>query len=151
MNYATIGLLQMNEPVMDFKKSCEYLAAKPDAIVDFPFDPDIYVYKVCNKIFAIISPTGNLSPQKTAQMNLKCDPFHALAVRDVFASVKPGWHMNKKHWNTLILDGSIPAGEIQRLIDHSYSLIISKLTKAQQNVLSLKYGPDALFQGLLAS
>lgn len=134
---------------MDFDQCCDYLANKPEATLEFPFDPEVYVYKVCNKIFAIISPSGNLSPQKSAQMNLKCDPHHAVAVRDVFSAIKPGWHMNKKHWNTLVLDNTLPAGEIQRLMDHSYSLIISKLSKAQQNQLCLKYPPEQLYQGLL--
>ena len=87
-------------------------------------------------------------PFLISQMNLKCDPFHAQELRDVFPAIIAGYHMNKKHWNTLILDGSLPASEITRLIDHSYALITHKLTRAQKAPLELKYGQEALYKGL---
>jgi predicted DNA-binding protein (MmcQ/YjbR family) len=133
---------------MDFKACSNYLASKPEATLDFPFDPDVYVYKVCGKMFALVSPSGNQTPEKHPQMNIKCDPDHALELRDVFEAVIPGYHMNKRHWNTIILDGSLPASEIQRMIDHSYALVAKKLTKAQRTPLELKYGPEALYQEL---
>lgn len=136
---------------MNFEQCCEYLASKPDAKLSFPFDKDMHVYKVCDKMFALISSTGMVSPNnpnKVAQMNLKCDPFHAQELRDVFSAIIPGYHMNKKHWNTLILDDSLPANEIKRLIDHSYALVASKLTRAQRTPLELKYPKDTLYQSL---
>ncbi len=69
-------------------------------------------------------------------VNLKCDPEEAVMLRDIFASVIPGYHMNKAQWNTIILDGSIPAGEVERMIDNSFSLVVSKMTKKdQQSIL----------------
>ena len=62
-------------------------------------------------------------------MNLKCDPQEAALLRDIFPAVIPGYHMSKIHWNTVILDGSIPKGEIQRMIDNSFMLVVSKMTK----------------------
>lgn len=136
---------------MNFQACQQYLADKPETQVSFPFGPEVYVYKVANKMFALLSPKGNRTdsnPQQHAQLNLKCDPFHAQELRDVFSAVIPGYHMNKKHWNTLILDGSLPPSEITRLIDHSYGLIVSKLTAAQRKPLELKYGPDTLYNVL---
>ena len=69
-------------------------------------------------------------------MNLKCDPDEAVMLRDIFPSVIPGYHMSKRLWNTIILDGSIPQGEIERMIDNSFKLVVSKMTKkAQQSLL----------------
>lgn len=133
---------------MNFKQTCQYLASKPEATLDFPFDPDVHVYKVQGKMFALISPTGNQTPEKYAQMNLKCLPEHAQELRDVFDAVIAGYHMNKRHWNTVILDGSLPASEVQRQIDHSYALVAKKLTKAQRTPLELKYGPEELYKEL---
>ncbi|MGR6874387.1 MmcQ/YjbR family DNA-binding protein [Pseudomonas sp. HK3] len=136
---------------MTFDQCCEYLASKPEAQLSFPFDQDVHVYKVCNKMFALISSTGNKTPNnpnQVAQMNLKCDPFHAQELRDVFSAVIPGYHMNKKHWNTLILDDTLPESEIKRLIDHSYALVSSKLTRAQKVPLELKYSKEALYRAL---
>ena len=70
-------------------------------------------------------------------MNLKCDPEEAFHLRDIFEAVIPGYHMNKTHWNTIILDSSIPKGEIQRMMDNSYALVVKSLTKAQKLKLDL--------------
>ena len=78
-------------------------------------------------MFALISETS-----EPLQINLKCDPDDARALRAQYAAIIPGYHMNKKHWNTLIFDGSLPAGLVIELIDHSYELVVSGLTKAQQ-------------------
>jgi len=74
-------------------------------------------------------------------MNLKCDPAEAFILRDIFESVKPGYHMNKAHWNTVILDQSIPQGEIERMIDNSYSLVFKGLKKAERTRLETLYTP----------
>lgn len=133
---------------MNFQACIDYLASKPEATLDFPFDPDVYVYKIAGKMFALISPSGNQSPDKHPQMNLKCLPEHAQELRDTFAAVIPGYHMNKQHWNTIILDGSLPRGEIERQIDHSYALVTKKLTKAMRTPLELKYEPSTLYKEL---
>ena len=70
-------------------------------------------------------------------VNLKCDPEEAVMLRDIFSSVIPGYHMNKAQWNTVILDGSIPQGEIERMIDNSYMLVVSKMAKKDQASLLL--------------
>lgn len=133
---------------MDFDQCSQYAASKPESTLDYPFTPDVAVYKVCGKMFALIAPTGNQNPNKCAQMNLKCDPFHAQELRDTFDAIIPGYHMNKRHWNTLILDGSLPQSEIERLIDHSYALVAKSLSKAQRTPLELKYPADALYREL---
>lgn len=110
-----------------------YLLNKPETIEDFPFGDDVSVFKVKGKMFATLA----WGQDKTHfWMNLKCDPNEALALRDIFSAVIPGYHMNKQHWNTVILDGSIPQGEIERMIDNSFMLVVNKMTKkAQQSIL----------------
>jgi len=133
---------------MNFDECSAYLASKPKAALDYPFGPDAAVYKICGKMFALISATGNQTPNKDAQLNLKCDPFHAQELRDTFDAIIPGYHMNKRNWNTLILNGSLPTSEIKRLIDHSYALVTKSLTKTLRTPLELKFGPDKLYQEL---
>jgi len=133
---------------MDFEQCHQYLNQKPEAELCFPFDPNVPVYKVKGKMFALLIPKGNLSKQGLPQVNLKCDPIHAQELRDVFNAIKPGYHMNKKHWNTLILDGSLPASEIERLIDHSYALVASNLPKTIKSQLTMHYPDSELFKGL---
>lgn len=111
-----------------------YLMQLPEAVLDYPFGADIHVYKVEGKVFAIY-----FKDDKREIINLKCDPAHAQELRAVFTEVTPGYHMNKKHWNTLDLTGDLPAGEIQRQIDHSYDLIVKKLPKATKQRLRILY------------
>jgi predicted DNA-binding protein (MmcQ/YjbR family) len=118
-----------------------YLLSKPDAVEDFPFGPDVYVYKVSSKMFATLGHTD-----AAARMNLKCDPEEALALRDIFQAVVPGYHMNKAHWNTIILDGSIPNGELERMIDRSFGLVVKGLKKSSRQALEVRYGSDALYR-----
>lgn len=112
-----------------------YLLNKPEALEDFPFGADISVFKVKGKMFATLA----WGQDKTHfWMNLKCDPNEALALRDIFTSVIPGYHMNKQHWNTIILDDSIPQGEVERMIDNSYMLVVNKMTKKEQSSILLQ-------------
>lgn len=128
----------------------DYLLSKPEAWEDFPFRLDVAVMKVVNKMFATLSQGGASGyPDDAWQMNLKCDPEHAVMLRDVFPSVLPGYHMNKAHWNTVILDGSIPTGELQRMIDHSYSLVFRSLKKVERQRFELHHSEQALYGGLL--
>ena len=120
-----------------------YLMTKPEALQDYPFGPGVLVLKVQGKMFALLGVAG--SP---IEINLKCEPQQALMLRDIFAAVRPGYHMNKTHWNTVTLDGSIPDGEVQRMIDHSYALVVKSLTKAKRKPLELLYDEAALYQGL---
>ena len=82
----------------------------------------------------------------TAHINLKCDPEEAMVLRDVFAAVRPGYHMNKAHWNTVTLDGSIPLGEIERMIDRSYGLVVRKLKKTERIALEVKHGLEEVYR-----
>ncbi|HTF94997.1 MAG TPA: MmcQ/YjbR family DNA-binding protein [Cellvibrio sp.] len=108
----------------------KYLLAKPEAEEDFPFGPEVAVYKVREKIFALIGIDNN-----EMRINLKCDPVEAEQLRMVFDAVIPGYHMNKKHWNTVIVNGSIPETEIKRMIDNSYALVVKGLGKSVANLL----------------
>ena len=125
---------------MDSKKCEKYLLAKPEATLYFPFGEDVKVFKVKNKMFATLAigkmgkGEGNEEVTKKGDwwMNLKCDPEEAVMLRDIFPSIIPGYHMNKRLWNTIILDGSIPQGEIERMIDNSFKLVVSKMTKKDQ-------------------
>lgn len=111
-----------------------YLLAKPETIEDFPFGADISVFKVKGKMFATLAQLRN---ESHFWLNLKCDPDEAQALRDIFTAIIPAYHMNKKHWNTVILDGSVPQGEIERMIDNSFRLVVAKMTKAQRLSLEL--------------
>jgi len=124
---------------MDDKQAQDYLINKPETILDYPFGDEVQVFKVKNKMFATLS-LGKMGKgdgeQKDWWLNLKCDPDEAVMLRDIFDSVIPGYHMNKKLWNTVILDGSIPRGEVERMIDNSFMLVVSKMTKKdQQSIL----------------
>jgi predicted DNA-binding protein (MmcQ/YjbR family) len=126
---------------VNFAAARRYLRKRPEAMEDFPFGPDVYVYKVAGKMFATLADGDTC-----AQMNLKCDPNEAQFLRDMFAAVQPGYHMNKTHWNTVLLDGSIPRGEIERMIERSYALVVKRLRKAQRVALEVRHGKDALYR-----
>lgn len=121
----------------------KYLLGKPQSIEDFPFGPQAAVYKIQGRMFALLTVADGVE-----RINLKCEPNQAFILRDIFPSVIPGYHMNKKHWNTVILDGSIPRGELERMIDHSYALVVKKLKKTERLALEISYGPDQLYRGL---
>jgi len=95
----------------------DYCIKKPGVTEGFPFGEDTLVFKVNGKIFALANLDGELT------INLKCDPSLALELREKYSSVIPGYHMNEKHWNTVLIDGTIPDKEIFSWIDHSYNLI----------------------------
>ena len=102
---------------MDIVTLRDYCISKRGSKESFPFGDDTLVFKVKEKIFALVNLDGDLS------INLKCDPALALELRERYASVTSGYHMNKKHWNTVMLNGSVPDKEIFSWIDHSYYLI----------------------------
>ena len=95
----------------------DYCISKPNVTEGFPFGEDTLVFKVRGRIFAL----ANLDSEPS--VNLKCDPALAIELREKYDSVSPGYHMNKKHWNTVLLDGSIPEAELFTWIDHSYDLV----------------------------
>jgi predicted DNA-binding protein (MmcQ/YjbR family) len=126
---------------MDYQTTRAYMLSRPEAWEDFPFYPDVAVMKVRNKMFATLSSEAGV-----ARMNLKCNPDEAQMLRDIFSAVSPGFHMNKRHWNTVLLDGSIPAGELERMIDRSYGLVVKGMTRKERLPLELKYGSDVLYR-----
>jgi len=98
-------------------------AGKPGAIEAYPFGPDTAVYKVGGKMFALV-PHG-----EPPRVSLKCDPDWAELLRNAYAAVQPGYHLNKKHWNTIVLDGSVPDDELEELIEHSYAIVVGSLPR----------------------
>jgi predicted DNA-binding protein (MmcQ/YjbR family) len=104
----------------------DYCLSKPGASEDTPFDKNTLCFKVGNKIFAIIDI------ELFESVNLKCEPERSLELREEFGGIVPGYHMNKKHWNTVSFDGSIPDKTILELVDHSYDLIFNSLPKRIQ-------------------
>jgi len=126
---------------MDYSDTREYMLSRPEAWEDFPFGADVAVLKVKKKMFATLSYRD-----KVAEMNLKCDPAEAIELRDIFSAVIPGYHMNKRHWNTVILDGSIPRGELERMIDRSYALVVKGMTKAERMPLEVQYSKEELYR-----
>lgn len=126
---------------MDYDTARTYLLGRPEAEEDFPFGPEARVFKVRSKMFALLMVRGGVE-----QVNLKCDPEEALMLRDVFDAVLPGYHMNKAHWNTVLLDGSIPRGEIERMMDRSYGLVVRSLRKAERQALEVRHGSDVLYR-----
>lgn len=129
---------------MNYRQARDYLLGRPEAREDFPFGPEVAVMKIGDRMFATLS---HGRPQQPASMNLKCDPHEALMLRDIFEAVLPGYHMNKRHWNTVLLDGSVPAGELARMIDNSYALVARRLPAAQRKALELRHGKAALYPG----
>jgi predicted DNA-binding protein (MmcQ/YjbR family) len=131
---------------MNFEQARHYFLGKPEATEDFPFYPDVPVFKVHGKMFGLLSYGGKNKPDThIARMNLKCDPEKALTLRFFFEGVKPGYHMNKKHWNTVMLDDSVPEYDLKQMIDHSYELVVKGLKKSERKALELAYGEDALY------
>lgn len=103
---------------MNHKDVEEYVLSMPNAVLEYPFGEEVAVYKVNGKMFALI-PEGS-SP---VRISLKCDPQLAEALRAKYESVMPGYHLNKKHWNTIVLSGQLPWEDIQGFIRHSYDLV----------------------------
>ena len=99
----------------------EYCLSKPEAEETLPFGPDVLVFKINNKVFLLLPLDG-----EDLRINVKCDPDLALELREQYPSVLPGYHMNKKHWNTIIVDGSVSFKLIKEWIDHSYELVKGK-------------------------
>ncbi|MFT4769804.1 MAG: putative DNA-binding protein (MmcQ/YjbR family) [Glaciecola sp.] len=120
---------------MNYDDARNYVLGRPEAWEDYPFGPGVAVLKVQNKMFATLGTEDGV-----ARMNLKCEPNEALMLRDIFEAVMPGYHMNKRHWNTVLLDGSIPKGEIERMIDNSYALVVQGLPSRQRKALQLRTG-----------
>ncbi|NJB82826.1 MmcQ/YjbR family DNA-binding protein [Wenyingzhuangia aestuarii] len=115
---------------MNIEDLRNYCINKAHVTESFPFDESTLVFKVADKMFALTGlerlPYG---------VNLKCDPDEAILLRENYEAVSPAFHMNKKHWNTILLEADMTTDEIKKWIDHSYSLVVNSLTKKKQKEL----------------
>lgn len=114
---------------MNIEELRVYCLSKKAVTESFPFDQDTLVFKVMNKMFALISL------KEPDSMNLKCDPEKAIELREQYTEVKPGYHMSKKHWNTVYFEGNLSTKQIKEMIDHSYDLVFASLPKKIRNEL----------------
>lgn len=110
--------------MMGWEQIREHCLGKANAREDYPFGPDPLVFKVGKKMFALVSLDA-----KPLRLSLKCDPDDAQVLRRQYRSITPGYRLNKKHWNTLMLDGSLPLDLVYELIDHSYDLVAGRKPK----------------------
>ena len=110
---------------MDLENFREHCLNKPHVAESTPFGEDVLVFKVAGKMFALAA-----LDEIPVTVNLKCDPDLALELRDRYEQVRPGYHMNKKHWNTVEIDSGISETELRKMIDHSYDLVVKSLPKA---------------------
>lgn len=108
---------------MNIEQIREYCLSLPGVTEDMPFGDDTLVFRVMNKIFALVNLEGE------TRINLKCDPGKAIELREEYPSIIPGYHMNHEHWNTVIMDGSLKREFVNSLIDHSYTLVANSLPK----------------------
>ena len=118
---------------MHIEQLRDFCIAKKGVTEHFPFDESTLVFKVMNKMFALV---GLNNWEKGEQkINLKCDPERAIELREIHHEITPGYHMNKKHWNTVIFDSNLTSGLLIDLINHSYDLVVSKMTKKEKALL----------------
>jgi predicted DNA-binding protein (MmcQ/YjbR family) len=116
----------------------EWCLARPEAREEFPFGPRVSVFKVGGKMFAL----SDLS-SRPLQVSVKCEPDLAEQLRATYSAVAPGYHLNKRHWNTLTLDGSLPDATVLDMIEDSYDLVVAGLAKAVRQRLQLTAAADA--------
>lgn len=118
---------------MNIEEFRDYCLSKKAVAEELPFDETTLVYKVMGKMFALTDTEDEF------RVNIKCGPDKAIVLREEFPNrVLPGYHMNKKHWNTILIDGAIPDKLLYQWIDESYDLVVSKLPKAKQQELKKK-------------
>jgi len=111
---------------MNIEELRDYCLSKPGSTEGLPFGEDTLVFKVGEKIFLLVSlSTGN-------RFNAKCDPERAVMLREQYEEIIPGYHMNKKHWNTVYMNGRLTLKQLQEIIDHSYELVYNSLSKKKQ-------------------
>ncbi len=118
---------------MDVDSLRAYCLSKPGTGADFPFGGDVLALRVGKKIFALVAL--RVSPPT---VNVKCDPFLAMELRERYAAVTPGYHMNKAHWNTITLGGGIPEKELRAMIDHSYEIVLKGLSRRAREAIGAK-------------
>lgn len=113
--------------IMDIQELYDFCHSLPEVTSDFPFDETTLCLRIFGKIFALVDIEA-----RPISINLKCEPNLAVELREKYNSILPGYHMNKKHWNTIIIDGSISKYGIENLILHSYSLVYMSLSNKEK-------------------
>jgi predicted DNA-binding protein (MmcQ/YjbR family) len=108
----------------------------PGSVETFPFGPETSVFKVAGKMFAL-----SQLAQRPLRVSLKCEPVLAEQLREAHDAVLPGYHLNKRHWNTVIIDGSLPEQMIKDMIEDSYDLVVSKLPESRRRALDQPFDP----------
>lgn len=111
---------------MNIESLRDYCLSKKRVVETFPFGEDTLVFKVMDKIFLLAGL------DQSDRFNVKCDPEKAVALREEYEEVQPGYHMNKTHWNTVFINGRLSDGQLKEMIDHSYNLIVKSLPKSKQ-------------------
>lgn len=117
----------------------DYCLSKPGVTEDFPFDEKVLVFKVAGKVFLLTDI------ETFCSINVKCDPERAVELREQFSAVKPGYHMNKKHWNTLMLDENLTDSFLIQEIEHSYNLVLAGLPQKTKLQLKMASGDNGVF------
>ncbi len=120
---------------MEYEALCQYLEHKPGARRDMPFGADTLVFKVLDRMFALVAWQA-----EPLTISLKADPVDAVILRKQYDAIKPGYHLNKKHWITVTLDDSVPDDELRLMMDESYGLVVAGMTRAEQAKLIGKGG-----------
>jgi predicted DNA-binding protein (MmcQ/YjbR family) len=121
---------------MDARKLRTHCLSFSGAVETFPFGPETSAFKVADKVFALSRLTGD-----PLQVSLKCEPVLAERLREAHAAVRPGYHLNKRHWNTVAIDGSLPDQLVKDMIEDSYDLVVSGLPQARRDLLGWRGGP----------
>jgi predicted DNA-binding protein (MmcQ/YjbR family) len=118
--------------MMDHQTLIDYGQRKPGVSLQYPFDPNLPVLFVGSKMFALLGRTGPVP-----SVNLKAEPDETWLLRQQYpTSVLPGYHMNKKHWNTVLLDGTVPDDEVRAMLEQSYYLVFAKLSRQERNEIT---------------
>lgn len=138
--FASLGdilFFTAKEGTMDIEAFRQACLAKAEVTEGMPFGEDVLVFKVFHKMFATLRLDGEYPAA-----NLKCNPERAVQLREEYTDIQPGYHMNKKHWNTLHLSGELPPALILELLDHSYQLVVAGLTRKQQRTITERISND---------
>ena len=121
--------------IMNLEAMRAYLISKKCVSEELPFGPQALVFKVLGKMFALIAWEDD-----PLYISLKCDPDRASALRSSYVSIKPAYHMNKRHWNMIYLNGELTDDQIMEMMDHSYELVVKKMKKSDQlKIMKDKY------------
>lgn len=117
----------MTEADIDVQLLDAWCLSQPETVMEYPFGDGVRVYKVAGKMFALIPE--NVEPPS---ISLKCEPLHAEMLRQQFRSVTAGYHLNKKHWNTVVIDGEVTVSDLRSWIEDSFDLVVDGLTKSKR-------------------